>query len=145
MSGQFRENWKRLAGHILPKGPTAVDPQDMVRVEDLTALVTIGTGIPFWRVTNVESDSPYHVQLESDLVVILVSGDYDIILPLDPPVGKRYEIKDGIGDGCDPSTIKRIVPTGTNTIEDIFTEFEIFNCYMSWSLIFAGSGIWRLV
>lgn len=41
MGKDFRENYKRVANRILPKHtPSAFDPKDVVRVEDLTILVS---------------------------------------------------------------------------------------------------------
>jgi len=145
MGGQFRENWKRLTNQILPKtSPNALEDKDIVRVEDLAGLVG-ASGI--YRVTNLTTAGPTVAiggdEAIFDLVVIRVSGDYDVILPEEPLVGKRYEIKDGAGDGF--SSNKRIVPTGLDLIEGIFTEFPLFNNYQSWSFIYAGENIWRLV
>jgi len=46
MGGQFRENWKRLANKQPPlETPTAFDNKDIVRVEDLGALVFSLSGV----------------------------------------------------------------------------------------------------
>lgn len=148
MGGQFRENYKRLANKLPPLStPTAMDNKDLVRVEDLSVLAVAGSGL--YRVTNLTSGTqavaPGSGEAVFDLVVIRVSGDYDVVLPQSPITGKRYEIKDGAGDGCLSGTTKRILASGTNTIEGIFTEFPLSNCYQSWSLIYAGEDLWRLV
>ncbi|MHA2066461.1 MAG: hypothetical protein ACXABY_18985 [Candidatus Thorarchaeota archaeon] len=145
MGRDFRHNWKRLGDKILPKTPTASAPNDMVRVEDLNLLA--GSGV--YRVTNLFGPTPGFApgsgETVFELVVIRVSGNYDVVLPNNPIRGKRYEIKDGVGDGCVPGVTKQILPSGSDTIEDIFTSFPLSNCYQSWSLIYDGSGIWRLV
>ena len=142
MGSIWQENYRRSAKQ---RSVSAIDDHDLVRIEDLEAL-TGGSGI--YRVTNLTTASPQIApggdEEVFDLVVIRVSGDYDVILPEDALVGKRYEIKDGAGDGCLGVT-KRIVPTGLHTIEGIFTDFPLSNCYQSWSLIYAGENIWRLV
>lgn len=145
MPGQFRENWKRLTGQLTPKGPSAMEDGDIVRVEDLSALMITSTGIPLFNVTNVETASPYYAQETDDLVVILTSGSFDVVLPFEPSVGNLFEIKDGAGDGCSAGVVKQIIPSGSDSIEGIFTSFPLSNCYQSWSLIYAGSGLWRLV
>lgn len=145
MAGQFRENWKRMANKYPPlQTPTAMEGKDLVRVEDLAGLAG-GSGI--YRVTNLTTPTsgiaPGGTEAIFELVVIAVSGDYDVALPLEPIVGKRYEVKDGIGDGF--TSTKRIIPIPPDTIEGIFTSFPLSNNFQSWSLIYAGSNIWRLV
>lgn len=142
MGSIWKENWKRGAKK---SSVSAFDDHDLVRVEDLD-LLGIGSGI--YRVTNLTTPGPT-IALGGDeeifdLVVIRVSGDYDVVLPENALIGKRYEIKDGVGDGC-LGINKRILPTGLHTIEGLFTEFPLNNCYQSWSLIYAGENIWRLV
>lgn len=145
MAGQFRENWKRMANKLPPlQIPTALEDKDLVRVEDIAGL-SGGSGI--YRVTNLTTPTPANApgaaQAVFEMVVIQVSGNYDVILPSDPLVGKRYEIKDGVGDGF--STTKRIVMTAPDLIEGLFTDFPLSNNFQSWSLIYAGSNVWRLV
>jgi hypothetical protein len=148
MSGPFKENWKRLSNRFKPNTlPTAMDPKDILRFEDAAAL---GTGSGVYTVTEVGGPgtvgyAPGGDEARFDLVVIAASGSYDVVLPEAPLVGKRYEIKDGVGDGCLPGVVKQIIPSGVDTIEGIFSSFLLSNCYQSWSLIYQGSGLWRLV
>ena len=147
MSGPFKENWKRLSNRYRPNTqPTAMDPKDILRFED--AALIGGSGIH--RVTNLTSPSspgsavaPGGNEAVFDLVIIRVSGDYDVILPEAPLVGKRYDIKDGAGDGFTSS--KNIIPSGFDTIEGLFNTFPLSNNFQSWSLVYAGGNIWRLV
>jgi hypothetical protein len=147
MSGAFRENWKRLSNRFPPNASaSAMDPKDILRVED--AALFGGSGI--YTVTEVNDAgglayAPGGDKARFDLVIITASGNFDVVLPLNPLVGKLYEIKDGAGDGCIGGVVKQILPSGSNSIEGIFTSFPLDNCYQSWSLIFAGGGIWRLV
>jgi len=148
MGSEFRENWKRLSNRVPPNTePTAMGDKDVVRVEDLAVLAP-GSGL--YRVTNLTSPAspatglaPGGNEAIFDLVVIRVSGDYDVLLPETPLIGKRYEIKDGAGDGFTSS--KNIIPSGVDTIEGIFSSFPLSNNFQSWSLIYAGENIWRLV
>jgi len=139
----WQENYRRGAKQ---RSVSAMDDHDLLRVEDILLLGLGGSGV--YRVTNLTAASPQIApggdEAVFELVVIAVSGNYDVVLPTDALVGKRYEIKDGAGDGC-LGTTKRIVASGTQTIEGIFTDFPLNNCYQSWSLIYAGSDIWRLV
>ena len=147
MSGPFKENWKRLSNRFPPNSSaSAMDPKDILRVED--AGLFGGSGI--YTVTLVDGPdtfafAPGGQEARFDLVVITASGDYDVILPLEPLTGKRYEIKDGAGDGCLAGVTKRILPSGSDSIEGIFSSFPLSNCFQSWSLIYQGSGLWRLV
>lgn len=149
MGKDFKDNWKRLANKRPPVTiPTAMEDKDILRFEDLAALGFVsGSGV--YRVTELFGPGPQVARGGSEpifeLIIIRESGSFDAVLPFNPIQGKRYEIKDGAGDGCLPGVTKRILPSGSNTIEDIFTEFPLSNCYQSWSLIFDGSGIWRLV
>lgn len=144
MGGQYKENWKRLTGQYTPNGPNASDPQDILRVQDGHLLSSSASGLPFLNVNNVFSASPYYAQPDDDLIVIRTSGTFDVILPLNPPSGKLYEIKDGAGDGCLVGVDKTIVPSGSNTIEFLFSTFPLTNCYQSWSVVWAGD-TWRLI
>lgn len=154
-----KDNLKRLTG---VRDTKAFDPKDIILVRDLFSndgSITInpvfgegislegGGGSGIYRVTNLVNASPAFApggdEAAFELVVITVSGDYDVVLPEDPIVGKRYEIKDGAGDGFISS--KNIIPSGLDRIEGIFTSFPLSNNYQSWSLIYAGSNIWRLV
>ena len=143
MGSIFKENWKRAAKKNIV---SAVDDHDLVRVEDLALLGATTSGV--YRVTNLTDAGPTvapgATEQIFELVVILSSGNYDVILPDNAIVGKRYEIKDGAGDGCLGVT-KQILPTGLHSIEGIFTSFPLNNCYQSWSFIYAGNNIWRLV
>jgi len=147
MSGPFKENWKRLANRFPPNSSaSAMDAKDILRVED--AAFFGGSGV--YRVTEVSGPgtvgyAPGGQEARFDFVIITASGDYDVVLPEAPIVGKRYEIKDGAGDGCLVGVTKQIVPSGADSIEGIFTSFPLSNCYQSWSLIYQGSGLWRLV
>lgn len=144
MGGQFRENWKRLTGQRAPMGPTARDPKDILRVEDGNLLFAVNSGLPLLNVVNVFTASPYYAKPEDDLIVIRTSGNFDVVLPLNPPSGKLYEIKDGAGDGCLGGVLKQILPSGSNAIEFIFSSFPLSNCYQSWSTVWAGD-TWRLI
>ncbi len=123
-----------------------LDDHDLDRREELLSL-TCGRDIE--RVINLTGASPATVvggdEEVFDLVVIRVSGDYDVVLPGNAIIGKRYEIKDGAGDGCLGGVTKQILLTSPHLIEGIFTSFPLNNCYQSWSLIYAGENIWRLV
>ncbi len=143
MGSIWKENWKRGARK---NSVSALDDHDLIRLEDLLGL-TGGSGI--YRVVNLTDPSPVTAEGGDeevfDLVVIRVSGNYDVILPGNAIVGKRYEIKDGAGDGCLGGVTKQILLTSPDLIEGIFSSFPINNCYQSWSLIYAGENIWRLV
>jgi len=126
--------------------PSAMEPKDILRVED--AGLFGGSGIH--RVTNLTSPAspgsavaPGANEAIFDLIVIRVSGDYDVILPEAPLVGKRYDIKDGAGDGFTSS--KNIIPSGLDTIEGVYNTFPLSNNFQSWSLVYVGGNIWRLV
>jgi len=144
MGGQYKENWKRLTGQWKPFGPTARDPKDILRVEDGLSLFSVNSGLPLLNVNNVFSASPYYAKPEDDLIVIRTSGNFDVVLPENPPSGKLYEIKDGAGDGCFVGVTKQILPSGSNSIEFIFSSFPLSNCYQSWSVVWAGD-TWRLI
>lgn len=137
MSRQFRENWKRLSNRLTPKGPSAMDATDIVRVEDLTGL----SGTPLMNVTIVTTPSPYTMSNEEDLIVIQVSGDFTVNLPPTPLVGQVHDIKDGVGDGF---TTSKIIDGNGNTIEDIFTDFPLSNNYQSWTVVWNGT-VWNLI
>jgi len=147
VGGIWKENWKRGARQ---RSVSAVDPFDLLRVEDIALLgLDGGGGSGIYRVTNLSSPSPQVApggdEAILDLVVIALAGDYDVVLPSGSLVGKRYEIKDGFGDGCAGGVTKQILTAGNDTIEGTFTSFPLNNCFQSWSLIYAGSNIWRLV
>lgn len=144
MSKQFRENWKRMTGQFKPKGPTASDPADLVRVEDGVNLFATTSGLPFLNVTTVFTASPYYAKADDDLIVIRTSGNFDVVLPLNPPSGKLYEIKDGAGDACVGGVTKQIVASGANQIEFLFSSFPLSNCNQSWSIVWADN-TWRLI
>lgn len=154
MPGFFKENWKRLANRWPPRNTaSATDPKDVVRVEDMDAALSEievgggGFGSGLFRVTNyTEPTIGYAIggdEAVMEMHVIHAGGDYDMIMPYNPLIGKRYEVKDGAGDGC--YVTKNVVASGDNSIEGVWQSFPLDNCYQSWTLIFQGSGIWRLV
>jgi len=143
MGSIWQENYRRSAKQ---NSVGAMDDHDLLRLEDIIALGLGGSGV--YRVTNLTTAvtvvAPGSTEAIFEFVVMAASGSYDVVLPTDALVGKRYEIKDGAGDGCSGAT-KRIVASGTQLIEGILPEFPLSNCYQSWSFIYAGSDIWRLV
>jgi len=137
MGQQYRENYRRMLGK---RYEAAADNPDLVTVEDLVNL-QIGSGLPPYRVKNINASGTYTLEESDDLVVMRASGDYALTLPTNPPVGTRVEIKDGAGDGA--TATKRIYPAGGTTI-DGFTYWYFYASLQSWSLIWAGD-TWKLV
>lgn len=143
MGSIWKENYRRAAKK---NSVSATDGFDLLRVEDIAGL---GAGSGVYRVTHLTAAGPQVAPGATDeifeFVIIEATGSYDVVLPDNALDGKRYEIKDGAGDGCLGSVNKRILTTGSQTIEGLFTEFPLSNCYQSWSVIYAGGDIWRLV
>lgn len=137
MGEQYRENYRRMLGK---RYEAASDHPDLVTVQDLVNL-QVGSGLPPYRVKNIDASGSYTLEESDDLVVLRASGDFNVTLPTNPPIGTRMEIKDGAGDGA--SATKRIFP-GPGDAIDIWSYWDIYAAYQSWSLIWAGD-VWRLV
>jgi hypothetical protein len=97
MAGQFRENWKRLTGQLTPKGPTAIDAQDVVRIEDLGAIFT-ASGVV--TVSGIPSSGDLLVG-GNGIWTILSSGDAGQVLTVvDGALGWATPTGDGAGAGA---------------------------------------------